>query len=209
MLGAIAIQSLRTADLSPLCLADPACLTLAALHSDAVDFPKTGRPVEWAQLPKTRFKLKPDWYATETNEKKTGFYESKRIIGQLFRAITLPAIPEAQRVAKRQRRQFDADRNEDFQAEEVRKVFANDEHIISGLVYNRLRNYVSIEDLNEGDEDWIDEMLESSGHYAGDLAYFCRTHSLSTKTPISEEEIVAGTILAKCSQAVSTSRLLV
>lgn len=61
MLGVIAIQSLRTADLSPYCLRDPDCITLAALHSDAVDFPKTGRPVEFNQLPRMRHKLKPDW----------------------------------------------------------------------------------------------------------------------------------------------------
>jgi hypothetical protein len=126
----------------------------------------------------------------------------------LFRAITLPAIPEAQRVARRQRRQINTERDEDFQAVEVRRVFDNDEHIISRLVHNRLRNYVSTEDLKEGDEEWIDEMLELSGQYAGDLAYHCRAHSLSTKTSISEEEIVAGTILAKCSQNVSISPLL-
>lgn len=91
---------------------------------------------------------------------------------------------------------------------EVRRVFDNDEHIISRLVHNRLRNYVSTEDLKEGDEDWIDEMLDLSGQYARDIGYQCTASSLSNKTPISEEEIVAGTILAKCSQNVSIYRLL-
>lgn len=42
LLGAIATRHLQIADASPIGSRDPDCLTLAALHSDAVDYAKTG-----------------------------------------------------------------------------------------------------------------------------------------------------------------------
>ncbi|KAL8518483.1 hypothetical protein ACS0TY_009746 [Phlomoides rotata] len=57
------------------------CLELARLFSIAVDFPKTGVPAEIP--PKSRVKEYPDFM--EKPDKKT--YESKRIIGKLFREV--------------------------------------------------------------------------------------------------------------------------
>lgn len=196
------MQQLRMADRSPSCLADPNCLKLAALHSDAVDFPKTGRPVELSQLPKLKDKIKPDWLASETNEKNPKHYTSQRIIGHLFRDVKLPAIKVAERMAERQRRQVDVERDDDFQARSVHGAFSRDDNIITRLLHSRLREgaYCYVDNLKEGDDDIIDEMLDICGMYSGEAAYICRTHSLSTSTPISEEELVAGTIVAKTSQ---------
>ena len=60
---------------------DPRCLELAAKHSQAVDFPKTGLVVEID--PKLRPVVCPDFM--QNKHKRS--YESKTIIGQLFREI--------------------------------------------------------------------------------------------------------------------------
>jgi len=45
VLGVIAINWLIIADQSSLGVFDPDCLKLSELHSDAVDYPKSGQPV--------------------------------------------------------------------------------------------------------------------------------------------------------------------
>ncbi|KAH6807238.1 RNA-dependent RNA polymerase 1 [Perilla frutescens var. frutescens] len=80
-LGIIANAHTVSADKeTSMALSEP-CLELAELHSVAVDFPKTGVP---AQIPpKLRVKEYPDFM--EKLDKPT--YESKRVIGKLFRQV--------------------------------------------------------------------------------------------------------------------------
>ncbi|KIM20750.1 hypothetical protein M408DRAFT_333825 [Serendipita vermifera MAFF 305830] len=200
LLGVIANQILLTADLSPAVMADPDCLILAAKHSDAVDYPKTGQPVNFSDLPKLKSKRKPDWYANETNERKTGFYQSSRIIGHLFRAIHLPAIPEAQRVARRRNRQLE-DNYENSELRAVTSIYLRSDSLIGQLLKRKLDEYVDLEYHACGDiKGEIEEMLDIFEGYGDQLAYTCRNHSLAKWTPLTEEEVVAGTIVAKCSQ---------
>jgi hypothetical protein len=79
----VAINWLLIADASRLGILDPDCIRLAALHSDAVDYPKTGQvsasrsrnceilnghqPVARNTIPKFKPKRKPDWHAPEVN----------------------------------------------------------------------------------------------------------------------------------------------
>ena len=184
-------------------MADGDCIKLAALHSDAVDFPKTGHSVDFDKLPKPKSKRKPDWYANETSERKSGFYPSNRIIGHLFRDIYLPAVPEAQRVAKRQYRQLEADyENTELQA--VRRIYSRDEGLITRLLRQRVDEYVDLGYHGQGDIDGeIEEMLDIFENYGEELAFTCRNHSLAKWSALTEEEVVAGTIVAKCSQPVS------
>ena len=58
-LGLIANRHLILADQREAGTHDPDCLKLAGLHSSAVDFSKTGRPVELSKLPKAE-KARPD-----------------------------------------------------------------------------------------------------------------------------------------------------
>jgi RNA-dependent RNA polymerase len=183
-------------------MADPDCVRLAALHSDAVDFPKTGRHVSFSQLPKPKSKRKPDWYANETNERKSEFYQSTRHIGHLFRDISLPAIPEAQRAARRQNRRLEAG-TEDVTFRAVRNAYSRNTGLISQLVRRKLDDYVDISYHESGDVSGeIEEMLDIFERYSRELGYTCSTHSLSKWTALTEEEVVAGTIVAKCSQPV-------
>ena len=64
---------------------------LAQLHSDAVDYPKSGEPVKLEQVRKLLPKLKPDWSAPETNTGQSArYYPSQSSVGRLFRDVELP-----------------------------------------------------------------------------------------------------------------------
>src|SRR5882762_10806377 len=102
----VAITWLIIADQSAKGILDQKCLDLGQIHSDAVDYPKSGTPVNVNTVPKTD-KRKPDWNAPETvdlDDSENSFYESSRAIGKLFRAINLPALDTAKEEAQRQRR---------------------------------------------------------------------------------------------------------
>lgn len=80
-LGMIANAHIVFADKDQSMALSESCLELAELHSVAVDFPKTGVP---AQIPpKLHVKEYPDFM--EKLDKAT--YESKRVIGKLFRQV--------------------------------------------------------------------------------------------------------------------------
>ena len=60
---------------------DAGCLALALLHSDAVEFPKSGKVVTIPQ------DLKPMLYPDFMQNKHKKSYEFSRIIGRLYREI--------------------------------------------------------------------------------------------------------------------------
>ena len=85
-LGMIANAHLATADRSNVGAFDQKCYRLAALHSDAVDFPKTGIP---AVMPRDlRVQEFPDYM--EKPDKP--MYMSRHIIGKLYRAVKGAAV---------------------------------------------------------------------------------------------------------------------
>ncbi|KAG8758387.1 hypothetical protein FRC14_000156 [Serendipita sp. 396] len=202
ILGIIATQHLLTADIRPLCMADPDCILLASLHSHAVDFPKTGNHVDIDSLPRVQSKAKPDWYANENGDINGSMvYRSQRIIGALFRGVELPAPAQAGKLGKRQLRRFEKDENQNLKVKEVYKCFNGDNNTISRLLRLRLEEYVDVQAFEQGDiTTVIEEMLDTYNFYWGDLAYICQAHSLRRSTPISEEEVVASTIAQRCSQ---------
>jgi RNA-dependent RNA polymerase len=72
------------ADQSQEGILDKNCIELARLHSDAVDYPKSGNPIALNKIPKPLFAQRPDWNAPETgNPNSDRYYESKRAIGCL------------------------------------------------------------------------------------------------------------------------------
>jgi len=199
----IADRILLTADRSEDCMADPDCIKLAGLHSQAVDFPKTGSPVSFTELPKPKSKEKPDWYANETNHNKRDFYESTRIIGELFRKIDLPAVPEAQRLARRQRKKLQ-DSVHNLETEAVMHIYSKNDDAISGPLKNLMNECLDIDaHASEDISVQISELLDVFYVHAAELDHICKNHSLAKFAPLTEEEVVAGTIVAKCSQPVS------
>ncbi|KAK3396965.1 RNA dependent RNA polymerase-domain-containing protein [Sordaria brevicollis] len=110
-LGVIAVRHMIFADLQPDGTRARECLKLAELHSNAVDFSKSGRPVNIADLPSAP-RYRPDFLSSgpiiELTDKSTvelerehlkeddddeddgprhGFYKSDKVIGKLYRAV--------------------------------------------------------------------------------------------------------------------------
>ncbi|KAF4629048.1 hypothetical protein G7Y89_g9100 [Cudoniella acicularis] len=118
-LGRIAIRHVVLADRRPTGTSDPDCIILAEMHSTAVDFSKTGIPVDMSKMPPSD-NWRPDFMAPGPHlriEKNTGlsfdvaeyqdprerwdenednkgyrFYESNKILGKLYRAIDERAV---------------------------------------------------------------------------------------------------------------------
>ncbi|OCB86097.1 RdRP-domain-containing protein [Sanghuangporus baumii] len=91
--GIIATNWLIIADQSLHGIHDPDCLKLAKLHSDAVEYAKTGRAVPMDQVPRLQHPAKPDWAEPEIGESSElgsiKYYPSQRAIGRLYREIDL------------------------------------------------------------------------------------------------------------------------
>ncbi|RPD82652.1 RdRP-domain-containing protein [Lentinus tigrinus ALCF2SS1-7] len=201
-LGIIAITWLIIADQSPLGILDPDCLELASLHSDAVDYPKSGQPVPLEHIPRLRFKVKPDWNAPETISKEnTSYYPSTRAIGKLFRAIDLPAVQVVERAANFQRRHMPGTDHESQLAEVLDQMYADDEaedDEAMAAVRDRVGEFVETSDYND---TTIAEIWELYNTYVSQLRAICADHTLShSRSAMLTEEEAVGTIVAKCSQ---------
>ncbi|CAG7851523.1 Probable RNA-dependent RNA polymerase SHL2; AltName: Full=Protein SHOOTLESS 2 [Serendipita indica DSM 11827] len=201
LLGVISTRSMLIADIREDCLADEDCVKLAKLHSIAVDYPKTGRHVEFEQMPSLESNRRPDWHANELNDNDPELYQSNRHIGHLFRAIELPALPEARKLAHRQRRRIQRDEGEALNTTDVLQALSHDKSVVSRHLRPKINTYVDIEEFVEGQPtNVVNELLDIFDRYWLELQYIAKTNSLSNATALSEEEVVAGSIVAKCSQ---------
>ncbi|OCH96496.1 RdRP-domain-containing protein [Obba rivulosa] len=201
-LGIIAINWLIIADQSPQGILDPDCLKLAELHSDAVDYPKSGLPVPVWQIPRLRFRVKPDWNAPETVRSDTAnFYESQRAIGKLFRAISLPALRTVRQAARFQRRRMENGqwRMLDDVLEEIRSEGPREDNKVRLVVQLRVSEFIR---LDLSDEAEIARLWELFDIYASRLRGICADYTLSRSRDamLTEEEAVIGTIVAQCAQ---------
>lgn len=207
VLGIVAINWLLIADQSDRGIFDPDCLKLSDIHSDAVDFPKSGQPVALSDIPPLKFKAKPDWNAPETVTRDTErFYQSKRAIGRLFRSIELPAVQKMKAKARRERRQPREGRELSLE-EALADLRLNqrddgeedeDEDIIRILVQRHIHNFIDTQPLEKA---IIEEVLQLFNRYASELLLICITSSLTRSAILTEEEASVGTIAAKCSQS--------
>jgi len=84
-LGMIANAHMAISDHSAMGVNDSRAITLAGLHSIAVDFPKTGVP---ANIPND---VRTDKFPDFMEKKNKATYESVKIIGQLYRKVKEPA----------------------------------------------------------------------------------------------------------------------
>jgi len=114
-LGIIATRHMVLADRNEKGTLHPDCIKLAELHSSAVDFSKTGRPVDISSVPRSALdsRTRPDFFAPgpdvyiyhkadvemqeqyvledEDAENQDGpryrYYRSEKVLGQLYRAV--------------------------------------------------------------------------------------------------------------------------
>ena len=180
-------------------------MKLADLHSLAVDYPKSGKPVPLADIPKRSGQLLPDWYAPETMlELDTSkYYYSQKAIGLLFRQIELDSS-EMAGYDKRSSRQHHArpSRNERGHPTEAVAQSFESLHIgsdsVSRAVVRRVREFINPEDDNVE----VSDTLELFERYCSNLRSICMMHTLSHSrgSMLSEEEAVVGTIIANSAQ---------
>jgi len=87
--GYISILQLRFADLK-----GPGCkefTDLAEFESNALDYPKTGTPVNFTDLPSPPQAERPDFLSGESSNRRLNdhFYRSPKILGILFRRVLI------------------------------------------------------------------------------------------------------------------------
>ncbi|KAG9245825.1 rna-dependent rna polymeras-like protein [Calycina marina] len=91
-LGRIAIAHRVFADQKDDGTLNKDCLTLSEMHYTAVDFSKTGIPVDITMIPRTN-RLRPDFEVPDPHVTiKYRYYESEKVLGRLYRNIDERAI---------------------------------------------------------------------------------------------------------------------
>ncbi|THH20225.1 hypothetical protein EW146_g1088 [Bondarzewia mesenterica] len=176
VLGLVAVTWLIIADQSHEDgIFDPDCLALGQVHSDAVDYPKSGQPISMDEIPKLKFKSRPDWNAPETVDaaSSANFYQT--------------------------RRQFQT--SWDFRLDDVLERLSLDAPADENLALaleERVSDFID----REPDRNYMSMAIELFHKYAMDLQSICAANAISPHrlATLTEEEAVVGTIVAKCSQ---------
>lgn len=200
ILGMVATNWLLIADLYDIFHED--CRKLCQIHSNAVDYPKSGTPVAPNTVPKPRSDHKPDWHAPETVnlDESTDFYHSQKAIGRLFRDIDLPDV-RAQSTATRRQRQHVRD---DASEPDLDDVFAalcigdRQDDALESAVKERVAGFISVDPHSK----YVELAIDSLNRYSSELQGVCACNAIQRhKTAmLSEEEAAVGTIVAKCPQ---------
>lgn len=180
-------------------------MKLANLHSNAVDYPKSGQPVALNTIPKPKSRIRPDWNAPETVDMSSGnFYESTRAIGRLFRAIDLPIEQHSSERHPRRKRGQAQNRNRKFEGLEDALSDLNLADAREDDLFSILETHVQefIDTDWDRDEDEVASVEQLFTRYASEMHGICASSSLShTRSAlISEEEAIVGTIAQKSSQ---------
>ncbi|KAL8279909.1 hypothetical protein RQP46_007759 [Phenoliferia psychrophenolica] len=179
LMGVIATRHLHLADVSPMGTESPECLKLSGLHSDAVDFAKTGVSARFPDIPKAA-PLMPDFMAPEWRVVKASedYYESPKVLGQLFRDIPLEDLNPPQRPSG---------------------AATLDSHDIISATLTQ----VAIDGMPDGVlgdpyDDLCEEMRHVMERFTEEFLRLARLHTLSRRQDrhLSEEETFAGTMVA-------------
>ncbi|KAI4527022.1 RdRP-domain-containing protein [Schizophyllum commune Loenen D] len=203
VLGIVAINWLIIADQSNKSIFDENCLTLSQLHSDAVDFQKSGQPVALDRIPALHFRAKPDWNAPETVKANSArYYKSQRAIGRLARAITLPSLKDADPRSTIPALSDEYKDPRSHRGEDIAHWFAgisiedHDDPVVRGLCALVGDEY---DKVSHEQKVWTEQLFQ---RYASELRGICSANALlqSRTAMLSEEEAVVGTIAQQTSQ---------
>ena len=199
VLGLVAINWLIIADQSRESIFDKDCMTLAQLHSDAVDYPKSSAPVPLEKIPRLKFRERPDWNRPETmnDSKSADYYESHRAIGRLFRAIELPALDIVRRVSRVQRKKLEEEEDDHLVVQFGRMNFRDGDQV-DIAVYDRISDFID----GDVDADYRERAFVLFDRYTAELRTICAAHTISCHRDamLTEEEAAVGTIVARTSQ---------
>ncbi|TFY66895.1 hypothetical protein EVG20_g4194 [Dentipellis fragilis] len=202
VLGIVAISWLVIADQSERGIFDPDCLDLGQVHSDAVNYPKSGTPVSIDTIPRYKFKAKPDWNAPETVDidRTADFYQSRRAIGRLFRDIDLPELDSQGRSNRRKRPNAPSQDESNF--EDIFAAMCLEDHSqddVYTAIKERVGEFIPI---GEPYSERVRSALDLLTGYATELQSICAANAIQRRksSMLTEEEAMVGTIVAKCSQ---------
>ena len=152
-----------------------------------------------SELPRDPVREKPDWSASETGEGRAEYYPSRRILGHLYRDITLPAVQEATREWRQERRRRQRDQK-DLEDTLTNMYYSRrEESQITNCLRRRMVDYVDIDDYDH-DQEVAKHLYTHFNTYSQELLGISQTYSLTSKRWLTEEEIVGGTIVQKTSQ---------
>jgi hypothetical protein len=211
VVGIVAITWLIIADQSQeLGIFDPDCIQLANLHSNAVDYPKSGRPVSLNQIPMLKHSAKPDWNAPETVQvdyESGDYYESRTAIGRLFRSIDLPI--ERHSGLHRKGRGYIKMKDLD-ELETTFNAFnlTNARGSIFSVVEKRVEEHIGTEAAHDVDKEQIGFIARLYQCYAAELRAICTSNMIARTSPLSEAEAVIGTVAQKTSQPRKRKQLI-
>jgi len=122
---------------------------------------------------------KPDWKAGEVvNPRATDYYRSERVIGDMYRAINLQDVSQA--------------------GEAVSNAVPGPPVLSTALV-PIVQAYICIDIDPHAFPQYVTELFQT---YQDEMKFISATHTLTSDPSVrlTEEEIVVGTIMAKCSQ---------
>jgi hypothetical protein len=137
------------------------------------------------ELPKPFLKSEPDWHRPEVPKPhQVDYYESGRVLGHLFRDIDLHSSNEI------------SDWIPITSPVEVAPLEDGISCTLAPLVQNALKAIPGVPQIGN---------LRTASiftRYASEMRFICTTHSaaVSPDVHLTEEEVVLGTILAKCAQ---------
>ncbi|KAL1728439.1 RNA dependent RNA polymerase-domain-containing protein [Schizophyllum commune] len=178
VVGLLSDRLLVIADQSKNGIFDEDCVKIAKLCSQAVDYPKQGIPVdlENGNLPRPLMRQKPDWHAAEViRPRDNDYYRSDKALGRLYRNIQIREV-------------------EALSGDEAASTTGAD--AITKAIERRAEDYL------DDSLPFENDLVQLFKRYAEELRYICTTHTVSNTPGVEliEEEVVVGTILAKCSQ---------
>ena len=205
-LGHIASKHLQTADQKPMGTRDSDCVLLAEMHSTAVDFSKTGIPVNMTQAPRLPSKCKPDFMAsgprilieggvtTLKGNQEPGFYvkDEHDVLMEMDGIRTTPLFYESDNALGHLYRKID-----EYQLlkelEDVRKN-ANPK---SPSALTQLWTYVK--QRSQGWQwghliPWAQGVKKQYNDHIAELMY---QHALDPHRPLTELEVFLGIVMGK------------
>jgi hypothetical protein len=174
-------------------------LNLAEFASHAVDYPKTGTPVDFTSLPPPPQSERPDFLSGEGSIRRLNecFYRSQKVLGTMFRRVLIDD-------------ETPAHQNGDSAPSDGDKIWSCLQEIIE-------MPDLGLPPLEDPLDDLMDEMEHLLEAYSDRLLAIAQAYTLSKHldSKLSEEELVSGTIMAswadhnKCREAVISMNLQV
>ena len=166
------------------------CIKLAGMHSDAVDFPKTGVAVPADALKKLsgRNSDLPDWNEPETGKRPgVTYYRSEKALGKLFRAIDLPSTSLEEDL---QNLAICSENHHDLDSEHGQ---------LNQVIRSTVSGYITLTDMDASMESSLEDMYS---YHTEQLEQICRSYTMNQfyGVKLTETEVVTGTILGFSSQ---------